>query len=810
MRGFINSMHKPFMPNARKRNMMIEKGKHIIALLGFIVLSFSIHGQQTSLPWEKLSGLPYQQKVYLHLDKEEYFAGDILWFKAYIADATSHQPDTAENTLFVELYNTNGELYMRRIVFVENGYGSGNIYLNDSIIAGNYYIRAYTEWNLQLDERFIFEKFLPIINPLEPELLSRSDARQNRKINRDIDRKKENATIAFFPESGQIIENLQNTIAFRAENELGQGIDIHANLIGPEGIIIPDIETAINGKGSFSFTPKPGENYFFEATLPNGETKNIELSDIAESGYLIQVDATPESTSLFVNKRFPEPENRKAWLAIHQRGRLLKIIQISSNEFPFRITFKNSDFSRGIVAATLFDETYQITAERLFFVQPTTPNMVDFSLTPGTDKYYNLDIQLIGSPADSSAYSVSIKAWNKKPVKSPSHMYYHFYLVSDLLLPLQEPETYFDQPQNNKHIDLLMLASKWERINWEDIDSLYQLSTTPYIGQGFPFFGIVTPRERSQALDKTQFNLGISIEEGEYVGRTLTNPDGSFMFRGIEQFGSFNARLELSGVDGSSAERLELFPARLKKEKQSLNVFSRKLEERSSFSWRRRSPVRAVPSQRITEIREQNRRSGYGSPDQVIHIRDNHVTYRTMREVLQRNVPGLQIDGNRLTLRGKTSFYFSSDPLILVDGAQYTSQQFLQILPNELDFIEIYKGPSSSVYGIRGTNGVINAYSRRGSTAERIIFNYVINGYHIPQPFNGEKTQLSEKLFNHPEYSQTIYWLNHVKFNPSGQASLRIPANALPAYISVTLEGLTPEGTIISGQDYFNMHRKQK
>ena len=41
-----------------------------------------------------------QEKVYLHLDKPNYVAGEDIWYKAYLVDARSHAPDVSADRWF--------------------------------------------------------------------------------------------------------------------------------------------------------------------------------------------------------------------------------------------------------------------------------------------------------------------------------------------------------------------------------------------------------------------------------------------------------------------------------------------------------------------------------------------------------------------------------------------------------------------------------------------------------------------------------------------------------------------------------------
>jgi len=54
------------------------------------------------------------RKVYLHLNKSSYNAGDAIWFKAYLLDGVTHAPDTATTNLYVDLVSSRG-LIMERL-----------------------------------------------------------------------------------------------------------------------------------------------------------------------------------------------------------------------------------------------------------------------------------------------------------------------------------------------------------------------------------------------------------------------------------------------------------------------------------------------------------------------------------------------------------------------------------------------------------------------------------------------------------------------------------------------------------------------
>lgn len=50
----------------------------------------------------KVEELPLE-KVYLHLDRSYYTAGEDIWFKAYVMDARDHTPQTLSEIVYAEL-----------------------------------------------------------------------------------------------------------------------------------------------------------------------------------------------------------------------------------------------------------------------------------------------------------------------------------------------------------------------------------------------------------------------------------------------------------------------------------------------------------------------------------------------------------------------------------------------------------------------------------------------------------------------------------------------------------------------------------
>jgi TonB-dependent SusC/RagA subfamily outer membrane receptor len=81
------------------------------------------------------------------------------------------------------------------------------------------------------------------------------------------------------------------------------------------------------------------------------------------------------------------------------------------------------------------------------------------------------------------------------------------------------------------------------------------------------------------------------------------------------------------------------------------------------------------------------------------------ISYTNIYEMIKSEVPGVLVSGNSITIRGPNSILSSNEPMFVVDGMMVES--IYGIPPSQVKSIEVLKGPSASIYGSRGANGVI-------------------------------------------------------------------------------------------------------
>ena len=81
-----------------------------------------------------------------------------------------------------------------------------------------------------------------------------------------------------------------------------------------------------------------------------------------------------------------------------------------------------------------------------------------------------------------------------------------------------------------------------------------------------------------------------------------------------------------------------------------------------------------------------------------------YASYQDVYKMIQGEIPGVQVVGKSIKIRGIGTINASSDPLVLVDGVEMS----LDVIdPRLVKSIDILKGSDAAIYGSKAANGVI-------------------------------------------------------------------------------------------------------
>jgi TonB-dependent SusC/RagA subfamily outer membrane receptor len=97
----------------------------------------------------------------------------------------------------------------------------------------------------------------------------------------------------------------------------------------------------------------------------------------------------------------------------------------------------------------------------------------------------------------------------------------------------------------------------------------------------------------------------------------------------------------------------------------------------------------------------------------TLDFRDSKVpVYQDIYDMIRGRLPGVEVSGKSIKIRGANSLNVSTEPLFVVDGVIVGTID--NIAPETVKSIEVLKGPDATAYGTRGSNGVIVITRRTG------------------------------------------------------------------------------------------------
>lgn len=156
--------------------------KNTTALISILLFYFSsLSAQQiqdTIIAHFNILEKVSQEKLYLHLDKPFYGAGEKIWFKGYLVNAVTHQDNTQSNFIITELINRSDSIVERKKIR-RDSLGFHNAFtLPPTLPAGDYYLRGYSNWMLNQEPEFFFSRNLKIGNSIDNTILSTIEYQQ--------------------------------------------------------------------------------------------------------------------------------------------------------------------------------------------------------------------------------------------------------------------------------------------------------------------------------------------------------------------------------------------------------------------------------------------------------------------------------------------------------------------------------------------------------------------------------------------------------------------------------------------------------
>ena len=763
-----------------------------------------------------------QEKIYIHTDKPYYVAGDTLWYKAYLVAAATNEPDTLSNVLYVELIQPESrEVLSQQTLDVKHGVANGAFSLPPQWSQSTVVLRAYTHWMRNFSDDLFYHQAIQVFEPDKktPALPAANLA--------------EIADCQFLPEGGNLVNGLQNWIAFKAINAQGMGIDA-------EGFVLDNQDTVAFfgtqhlGIGSFNMTPVAGHQYKAFAKTTGGY-KPFSFPNVQSEGFVMNVDNLSNSRVVKVYVSGVSKASQQVSILAQQRG--VPYFAAHSTLGQAKLLFqipKDRFQSSGVVQITLFDQLGKPMCERLIFIDKADA----LNITLKTDKTTykpreKVQVEMsvkddFGDPVVGD-FSVSVTDGNQV-VSSPTseNLLSYLLLSSDVKGFIEQPTYYFDPTNNNSrtHLDLLMMTQGWRRFGWGEVlqDSLQVPKFYPETG--LTLSGRVV-RPNGKSLEKP-VNLTLFL-----TGKAPTPPQiwfgetsklGDFTFTGLGFSDTTAILVQAVKDNGGRSVSIKIDdwnhpPVRLTKipfnpleiDRIALDNFLKKskeslaLEQQIRASQNRMLQEVTVKAKKIEEV--DTRRAVYGRADNTLVITDLLCGGAlNVLQMLQGRMAGVQVTGSGMDMsvqiRGATSLSGPVAPLFLLDGMPIDADMVSSIVPCTVEAIDVLKGASAAIYGSRGYGGVVSILTKRGNSNYDTskeeapgITTLKRMGFAIHRQFYSPRYDASVPNLR-PDFRSTLYWNPSIRTNTEGKASFTFWNTDERTQINILLQGIADKNLL--------------
>lgn len=800
------------------------KYKNLITVF-FLCFHFTCISQNIDLLLKDYNSKVPQEKIYVQFDNSLYRPGQTVWFKAYILKGRELTQDSKD--VYFDWIDSEGRIINRNILPI-NGFTWSGSYKIPSTISGNSLrVRVYTKWMLNFDSAFLYQRTLHIAqlnNPIK---------------HNDLTTLK--STLHFFPEGGDLIENISTNVAFKALNSSGLPSEITGVVVNGAGEIVTKFASQHDGMGVFNLMPKKGELYTAKWKDLYGNSYFTNLPEPKSTGIVLTIKNHPNKFLISVERSIHSGENLKKLTLIgtmNQKGVIYASIDLSK-ESKIIDSLSTSKLPSGVLQLTILNEDDEPLAERIIFInnfEYLYPSKLSIDTLNLTNRGKNVFSILFNDTIQTSV-SVAITA-AELPLDSSESIISQFLLSSDIKGHINNPAFYFSNKDSAfQFLDLVMLTNGWRRFSWRHVfdssipelkyarDSTYLSIAGTISGQkskfkkgGFLSFFIAENDSTHNVIlspinGSGQFtikNLLIydtvkmyyQLSHSSTFNTSLVKLNNSFLpsFIGRKVLESYyDENLQTKSIDNSTANRLLLE--------------SNQIENLKHQATLQEVTVRTKMQSRLNEM--DNR---YASGP----FKDDGLQFNVADDAVSSSFPNLfSYLQNRITIAGLTvNSANKSKPISWFGGHSYAiTAVYLDESPipegfdlstismSDVAYIKIFRPPFSFAKD-GGQGGAIAIYTKKGGDSKPDIsgLKYIlVNGYSKEKEFYSPDYSERQVMYREKDMRSTLLWQNNILAGSnSKKMKILFYNNDFSKKLRIVVEGVTSDGRMIHLSRFVN------
>ncbi len=813
----------------------------------FLIFTSNLFSQSISDRLETHQEAYHLEKIYISHNQPYYAPGDTLYGKIFLVNGRSHQYFDGTPLVYVDFVTESGIIQTSYTVKIENGTGNLFMPLSNEYGEGNYALRAYTQYQKNFDEDYVFQKEIKVIG--EEPLATQEKVGD-----------KSNFSVQFFPEGGQLVGGLAATMAFKAVNGKGEPIDIVGEILDKNKTPVAQFKSFNEGIGVVNFKPQIGEKYVAKVTR-NGQEKEISLPLMLKEGYVLKANNRKKDNLSLEILTNTKDGLKNCTLIGHLRGQPFLSQKLTDGNSQ-KLLLDKSQIPSGVLHFTLFDSKERPVCERLVFNNNPAEQIAVNIEVPKTQFGVKELVETtitgkLGEKAVVGDFTLSV--FNKDVFASGLdgiNLKSYLLLQSDLKGDINNINQYFekDDAKSRTLLDYVMLTHGWRRFNWQDVLTKTPIPIIFPTEESTSFAGkVMKDNNRDVAVKADVF---LSILDGKNFASTnlTTEDDGLFYFKGFDLPDSteillqgniysgkkksklkdgeakrtgnknvkfdllnlheldFNDSITLKGIPYSKDEQL-LFTTEVNR--------IRKVDTIYHPEWTIDLDAVTVNATRLAESRKKEaatrkkfkeRGLFYSASSQKLYMDDlvaGGATYQSVYDLIRDRVPSARIvgelDDRQVFLRAQTSFTTPTYAAIELNGVIVSGPTAASIVPSDIDMIDIKVGlTASSIYGEAGRGGVITIITKDPQANTRNIRTPGIikvdhPGYHKARTFYVPDYSVNGFEKQKPDYRTTLYWNADAKLGKS-PTNLKFYTGDKLSQFLIFVEGITPEGLPFVGQ----------
>jgi len=790
-----------------------------ITFFTFCLVSFQVLAQKKPVVNQDPKTFKlFFEKTYLQLDRTYYNSGEDIWFAAYLVNGKSASLTSTSNNLYVELINPKLEIIDRKLIRVEQGLGNGDFKLKDTVKAGWYTVRAYTNWMRNFGDDFVFQKKVYINN-----------ATSNAVEKPSIVAKK---AITFFPEGGALVEGLTSLVAFKTSDELGNGLKTNGSIISSKGDTITTFQSTEVGMGSFAFTPAVDEQYKVVGTY-NNEKFTTALPTVLKKGFSLYVktDSANVKTTITANEMlFNELKGKPISVVIKHAGDVIYNGSLNLSKTSVSINIPTKDFPTGVAVLTVLDHLGRPNCERLIYVQSV--NKINLTIKPDKPFYaprekVTLNVKatnFFGQPAKTA---LSLAVVDGLIPTDESNIVSYLMLQSEVRGEIKDADQYFDvnNPGRFKQLDLLLLTQGWREYLWRKLgDTTITVSYLPE--PGITIKGIV----REKLKDKPLPDMNITVFGSNFTGgklfTTKTDAAGRYFLDGLKWYD--NQAIKISSQDGKGKNggwlqidsSFVTLPISIRKTIPS-SIFgpvNDELAKRRAYNVINKIGETILLDE-VTVLNQKNLQvqlfdqtlTTFGYPDQVFNITAADYDFKGLEHFLLTKVDGAQsADG----VEGADSLDTNTGEGIafLADGKKVRPSIMINNREDIQDRLDYYSLTMDQINKITVKHLLGNTGTGTGTNHVYVIsldlkdsallgpnlhlLNLNLNGYYTARAFYAPNYASSPNAKR--DLRTTIFWAPLLKTNDKGELNISFYNSDHKGEMNIKADGITANGTAIA------------